>query len=31
MPGKYFIPSILVIATLLIACAPKAENNTKSR
>lgn len=31
MPGKYFIPSILVIATLLIACGPKAENNTEKQ
>lgn len=31
MPGKYFVPSILVIATLLIACEPKAENNTEKQ
>ena len=31
MPGKYFISSILVIATLLIACGPKVENNTEKK
>ena len=31
MSGKYLIPSILVIATLLIACTPKAENNTEKQ
>ena len=31
MSGKYLIPSILVIATMLIACGPKAENNTEKQ
>ncbi len=31
MPGKYLIPSILVIATLLIACAPQGENGVENQ